>query len=332
MFPPIRMDNLFPIKPRNEGDSVESLYQRFNSLIPHDDINPNLTNAILAHKLQPINRYANPLTTNPIISTGINAPNPEVDTRVVPNQISPLEMAKLNFKDRELSSREEKNKKDLEFKEGKQNQDNEVRTNRAAVYKFKAEHPGMKWDTSGPTIKLMDPSTGEIHDTGIQSGHLSDEDKLNLQSGNRINEIGARANETRTTNSLNNSERNTNSLGQIVERGNQDRITNRDKPPTNSSSQQRVDYANKARELAGNPKYSKYIQMDGNNFSIKGSPSDQDYDEIHKFIYGMGDVSIPSSSVIKPDDKKEDKKDDKSKDKPKTNDSKFKVSVTPAAK
>lgn len=331
MFPPLRMNTLFPVKPRQEGDTVESLYNRFNQLSPND-INPNLANAISSHQV-PVNRYAAPFTHNNLVSTGINGANTDLNTVAAQNSVSPLDMAKLKQNEEKITNASEKSKNDLQFKQSKQEEDNKVRTSRAAVYKFKAENPGMKFDYSGPNVIVSDPISGKSHDTGIPTGHLSDEDKINLNSKDRINEIGVRANETRTTNEANSNNQHLNRLGEIEATGDQNRQTNKEKPTNNSATQQRIGYANKARELANsNPAFAPFIKMNGNEFSItppstggmfSSGPDADTYHKINEAIYGSG-----SSDTSKKDDKST--KDDKSKStKP---ESKFKVSVTPAAK
>lgn len=315
MFPPIRMNTLFPVTPRRNGDTVESDYARFKQLSP-DDINPNLANAISSHQV-PVNRYAAPFTTNNLISTGINGANTDMNTVATQNSVSPLDMAKLKQNEEKITNSSTKNTNDLKFKEDKQNQDNLVRTNRAAVYKFKAENPGMKFDYSGPNIIVSDPISGKSHDTGIPTGHLSDEDKINLSSTDRLNEIGKRANETRNTNEVNQNNQHLNRLGEIEATGNQNRQTNAEKQQNNSSTQQRVDYANKARKLSNsNPEYAPFIKMNGNEFSITppsegwtghSGPDADTYHKINEAIYGTS-----STDTSKTDDKN---KSDKSKTK-----------------
>jgi len=74
-----------------------------------------------------------------------------------------------------------------------------VREDRAAVYRFKTEHPNKKFDFSGPKVLIADPATGEIINTGIETGSLSDADKLDLQHKNRTAEIETTGGETRKT-------------------------------------------------------------------------------------------------------------------------------------
>lgn len=314
MFPPLRMDSLFPVNRRQNTDTPESLYDRFSQLVPHD-INPNLINAISAHQV-PINRYAKPFTTNNLVSTGINGANTDMNTVATQNSVSPLDMAKLDQKNRELTSKDTKNENDLKFKQSKQEEDNKVRTSRAAVYKFKAENPGMKFDYSGPNVIVSDPISGKSHDTGIPTGHLSDTDKINLNSTDRINEIGARGNESRNTNTLSNAERGSNRLNEIAATGEQNRKTNKEKSV--SETQRNQGYLNKANQLVNsNPQYKDYITIhtnqDGKPVGFTINPpkngmgsDDPTYHEVNSKIYGnsSNDVTIPSDDRNKSDKSK----------------------------
>lgn len=57
----------------------------------------------------------------------------------------------------------------------------DISRDRAEVYRFKAEHPNLKGDVTGPTLKVFDPSTGQWTDTGYPTGQMSEFDKVNLQ-------------------------------------------------------------------------------------------------------------------------------------------------------
>jgi hypothetical protein len=69
------------------------------------------------------------------------------------------------------------------------------------ILEFKARHSDWKMDASGPTVITFDPSTGQAHDTKIQTKHLSDLDKITLEGGIK-KEIAAanNASEERRTN------------------------------------------------------------------------------------------------------------------------------------
>ena len=66
---------------------------------------------------------------------------------------------------------------------------NKIAEERNKLTQFHLEHPDAKFDFSGPTIKVADPLTKQVTDTGIPTGHMSDFDKLNLQHTNRTEEI-----------------------------------------------------------------------------------------------------------------------------------------------
>ena len=74
-----------------------------------------------------------------------------------------------------------------------------IREDRAAVYRYKTEHPNKKFDFSGPEVLIADPISGEVINTGIETGSLSDSDKLELQHKNRTAEIKTGGEETRST-------------------------------------------------------------------------------------------------------------------------------------
>lgn len=310
MLPNLRLNNLFPID--RSADSVEDLYNRFSGLLPPNNIgmNENFIRTTLGRPTQPIrndstppiNRYAAPNTTNTNISYGLTPANTQIDTKTT-NSINPLDLAKLNLKRDELGFKNESLDRNLNFKQNKQEEDNLVRTNRASIYEFKAKHPGMAFDWSGPTVKVGDKISGEVHDTGIPSGHLSDEDKINLNSTNRINEIGARGVENRNTNTRANNERGANELNNIAARGAQTRQTNNSKPESQTQTNQ--SFINNAQKLSTDSKYSGYIKLNRNTDGrvvgfTTSTPKGADESILHELnskIYGIGmdDVSIPSS-------------------------------------
>lgn len=73
---------------------------------------------------------------------------------------------------------------------------------RAQAYEFKTRNPTLKFDFSGPTVLVADPTTGKVSNTGIATGALSDADKLALGQDNaieRIRETGEQARQTEDT-------------------------------------------------------------------------------------------------------------------------------------
>jgi hypothetical protein len=72
--------------------------------------------------------------------------------------------------------RDRKLTQDAKIAEAKQDNANA----RTEVYKFKAEHPGIKFNYTGPTVTYADPATGKVMDTGVSTGRLTDQAKIDL--------------------------------------------------------------------------------------------------------------------------------------------------------
>lgn len=77
--------------------------------------------------------------------------------------------------------------------------DAQIKQHRAQVYEFKALHPGLKFDFRGPSVLAADPISGQVHDTGIPTGSMSELDKLNLSQDFRMEQIGEAGNQARRT-------------------------------------------------------------------------------------------------------------------------------------
>jgi len=185
-----------------------------------------------------------------------------------------------------------------------------IRQQRADVYEFKAKNPGLKLVmTKGGNVQAMDPITGELHDTGVPTGSLTDADRLALTQENKIEQIHTTGEETRTTNE----QKNEQTLGQIDERGNQSRLT-KQTPSGNQTgsnkpelpSQTRVRQVNKARELFNSrPDLRPFIKIQGNDvqitppgknfFGSASGPTPAQYKEINDSIYA-GTLVSPISS------------------------------------
>lgn len=70
---------------------------------------------------------------------------------------------------------------------------------RLRAYDFKMRNPNFKFDFSGPTVIVANPATGELKDSGIPTGALSDADKMSLQQENALERIGATGEQARLT-------------------------------------------------------------------------------------------------------------------------------------
>lgn len=60
-----------------------------------------------------------------------------------------------------------------------------VSQDRAEVYRMKAEAPDWDFDFKGPNVIKTNPKTGEVVTTGIKTGSMTDQDKINLQTKGR---------------------------------------------------------------------------------------------------------------------------------------------------
>ena len=87
----------------------------------------------------------------------------------------------------------------IDVQEENYNRRNNAAEGRLKLNQWKAQHPNAKFDFSGPTVKVGDPATGRVFDTGVQTGNMSEIDKLNLQGDMRLEQIGATGDEARKT-------------------------------------------------------------------------------------------------------------------------------------
>ena len=76
--------------------------------------------------------------------------------------------------------------------ERKNRADEKIKQDRIDVYRLKATMPNYEFDFSGPTVMIKNPHTGEVKDSGIPTGSLSDADKLALQQQNAMEQIDRR--------------------------------------------------------------------------------------------------------------------------------------------
>lgn len=168
---------------------------------------------------------------------------------------------------------------------------------RTAIYDFKSKHPDVKLQfQKGGTIQYFDPIKRELVDTGIDSGLLSDEDKINLQGEQNINAIDARGQIQKDLQGTRGEQR----LGEIAA-GIAGRQNLQDTKPNSIGSslpsQQRIGTGNKARELMNTrPDLAPYIQLDAQgNVSVKPSGNQMIDDAIQSQLYGkQTDINLPS--------------------------------------
>lgn len=147
----------------------------------------------------------------------------------------------------------------------------EIRQQRANVYAWKAENPNLRFDTSGPTVLVMDPADGKIIDTKIPTGSLTEQQKIYLQHGYRMQEIVKR--------------------GEVAEKV-------KSIPPggtggankPESPNQTKIRQYNAARQMKSTRKdLDKLIELGTpgtNDFKIKNGGTPQQYNDISQAIYG----------------------------------------------
>lgn len=196
-----------------------------------------------------------------------------------------------------------------------------IMQDRAEVYRLKSLRGNFKFDFSGPKVIITDPATGKVEVTDIDTGSLSDADKMAITQEDMLERIGEQGNQARKTEELrqtgreglaetrgwtafNTADGKTILVNQIT--GETKPITGVEgtlvKPGTNTASsrgelptQTKVRQATKAREFAArNPALGKYIQFSpGNEFTIRppasgwsSGPTPEEHAQITAAIYG----------------------------------------------
>jgi len=190
----------------------------------------------------------------------------------------------------------------------------EIQQQRANIYAYKARNPGKKFFMpKGGNVQIFDPATGQISDTGIPTGSMTELDKLELAGEQRLDQIAATGEEARETEITRQEGR----MELAGERGKQARET-RSTPAggtgkTELPSQTRVRIYNNAQRLRNTrPELAPYIKLGvtgtndvqvtkpstGGFFSAAG-PTQEQYDEISKAIYGeaVGPANTPPSGA-----------------------------------
>jgi hypothetical protein len=162
---------------------------------------------------------------------------------------------------------------------------NKIRADRADIYRYKALHPDMKFMISkGGNIFAMNPNGGEAIDTGVDSGTLSDEDKLNILGDQHISEINARGDNATNLQSM----RGNQALEQIAARVAGQKDVNASKPTRElPPTQQRVQQSMSAHELVNkHPELAKWVVFNGDGtFSVSKNAPANVASEINSTIY-----------------------------------------------
>ena len=177
--------------------------------------------------------------------------------------------------------------------------ENAIRSRMADIAQFRANHPEAQfYAPAGGTLHYFDRNAGQMVDTGIDTGKMTDEDKANLGLSNTLSEIAARGGQQRQTNAA-----------AIAARGAQQRQTNAAKvtqPKVQSNSDKRAEYFNNAQQVANDPQYkdskgNPYVTMgDAGKFTVDPNTPQDIYHTINEKIYNPGgsadhqDVNLPS--------------------------------------
>ena len=194
--------------------------------------------------------------------------------------------------------------------------DNTLKTNeekiansnkRTQIMDYKAKNPNAKiYAPKGGNVMIMNPANGQMTDTGIPTGSLSEMDKINLQAEDRAEAIDEKGRQDRLT------------AGVKGDEARKTRATAPGRLPTNAAgkpippSQVRIQQHDAARQFAmQNPEMGKYIKFGpgqndfdvvspGENhwYSSVTRPSQEEYDQIVSSIYGDNvPISQPGRST-----------------------------------
>lgn len=217
---------------------------------------------------------------------------------------TPMDEQKLALQNRALQQKEEQAAATQDINRQKVG----ISQQRANIYDFKAKNPGMKYITpKGGNVIAVNPITGEQIDTGIDSGTMTEREKMDLQNENVTGQIEKRGEIQKDIQG----QRNEGNLAGIAARIEGQKEINAAKAGKEElPSQTRVKVANKAREIINTrPDLAPFITTDSQgNFQVEppgksfwGSPtgpSQQQYDTIKSIIYG--EEGAPSSTKPAP--------------------------------
>lgn len=152
---------------------------------------------------------------------------------------------------------------DTKLQQGQQRID--INRAKQSLADWKAHNPdGKVYAPKGGNVVIINPQTGEATDTGIDSGMLSDEDRINLTGAKRMEQIGAQGGIQKDIQGTKGAQ----ALEQIGARGEEARQTKEVVPggagaTSQLPTQQKVGLqikANKAKQE--HPEWSRYINTD----------------------------------------------------------------------
>lgn len=233
--------------------------------------------------------------------------------------MTPYQQAQIDLQKSEIASKDKENADKLAAVKEQNTTKNQISQQRADVYSFKAQHPGVKIVApKGGNIQAINSATGEVVQDFGPSGTLSDEDRINLTGENTMKQIDARTQGNMDVQNL----RNTGALDNIAARTAGQINVNDNKPRTPvQPTQVAADVKNKANRLMNtNPELGKFITTDpdtgqiivtkpGTGATFLGyhlggeTPTQEQYNQITNELYGPGSSSgsgNTTTSVEKP--------------------------------
>ena len=183
---------------------------------------------------------------------------------------------------------------------------------RADAYVLKSQNPNRKFNFAGPTI-IMTDDTGQVIDTKIPTGSLSETDKITMNQKNAISRIDAQGRQTQENMGV----RHDFTMDEIEARGDESRETKTTIPgkapsetgelPINTA-RRRLNAANQLKNTR--PDLAKFVRVNGDKIDIvqpdtsffgdPTGPNPQQVEEINKIIYGPASTApskVPTGKV-----------------------------------
>jgi hypothetical protein len=231
-----------------------------------------------------------------MMAPGVGQATPPQNVVFKDNSLTPYEKASLAQKDKELNEKKSEAGAKLGFNYSKLGADVDSRTAKQSLSEWKAKNPqGKIVYEPGGNIHLINPITGETTDTGIESGKMSDRDKMELAGSQKLDQIGAKGSETRKNIGV----RGAVAMQEIGAKGEEARKTKGTPGAQNTlPTQTRVDQFNKAQEVFNtDPELKQFIKLNPDKtfeieppstgfFGNATGPSLEQFSRIKAKIYG----------------------------------------------
>lgn len=283
----LRLNNIYPLQGTMPDVSVKSFTPGQAALDFSAHVQPFLDNQAYlerAHKLQDQNAAIGlqrimDLNKGMTGTQGMNT----VFTGITPYQQAGLDLRRQELEDKRQTGDEqaEINRAKLQATQENNQGNLGIRQQRADTYDFSKRNPEQKFlPVKGGDYMAGNPLTGELSDTGVNTGMMTDEDKqiaaykqaLDLLRGRNQNSLDLQK------------MRNQGALDQINQRAaTRPAPINREMLPTQS----RVDIANRGKQLFNqHPELTQYLQFDESGYPmIKSGTSPDIAHQINNYLY-----------------------------------------------